>query len=267
MSENDLRDLLGVAGYELYDIWRETGFEENLVEEPVGGHGGRGRFPNNNIAHQCGCTWQVPCDGGKVEWGDCIDEAFKWPIFDAAGIVLVQRTDKMRKHDILPDSRRIVNGLLSVQLLCVLHVESTQDQQVASRASVPTNFRKSTVSAAASISACQAFLPCPSIVAAMISYLYLPPMRSAALRKMAARSTKGVASHDSLAARAASMAALTSDALALEKLATASAWEDGLDCVRTEEFLICHCQIEVNWQCAYGEEDLSTANDSGNLEG
>jgi hypothetical protein len=82
--------------------------------------------------------------------------------------------------------------------------------------------------AAASISACHAFLPCPTIVAAMISYRYFVEIRSAALRNTDARSANGSASHAGLAASAASMAFFTSAALALEYLAMTSACEEGL---------------------------------------
>jgi hypothetical protein len=54
------------------------------------------------------------------------------------------------------------------------------------------------------------------MVAAMISYLYLPAMRSAALRKMAARSEKWRDSQAGLAERAASIAVDTSEGEALE---------------------------------------------------
>lgn len=66
--------------------------------------------------------------------------------------------------------------------------------------------RNHSTSAAASISACQAFLPCPSIVAAMSLYRYFPLANSAALRKIAALSFQGRVSHSSFAARAPSIA-------------------------------------------------------------
>ena len=47
------------------------------------------------------------------------------------------------------------------------------------------NLQKSINSAAASISACQAFFPCPSIVAANNLYLYFPAAKSAAFKKIA----------------------------------------------------------------------------------
>jgi len=72
----------------------------------------------------------------------------------------------------------------------------------------------------------------------MMSYLYLPAMRSAAFKKTAARSENGSPSHDCFAARAASMAAETSALDALEYDAIVVAWEEGSDCVSTEESLI-----------------------------
>jgi hypothetical protein len=47
------------------------------------------------------------------------------------------------------------------------------------------------------------------MVAAMISNLYLPAMRSAAFKKMAARSAHGISSHCDLARSELSMAFLT----------------------------------------------------------
>jgi hypothetical protein len=80
------------------------------------------------------------------------------------------------------------------------------------------------------------------MVAAMMSYRYLVEMRSAALRKMAARSAKESASHAGLAASAASMAFLTSSPLALEYVATTSEWFDGLYCVPMFDVLI-YCSL------------------------
>jgi hypothetical protein len=60
-------------------------------------------------------------------------------------------------------------------------------------------------------------------------------MRSAALRKIAARSAKGRLSHAGFAARAESIACWTSDAEALEYLATGVECDEGFDCVRIEE--------------------------------
>lgn len=103
---------------------------------------------------------------------------------------------------------------------------------------VYAHLKKSHSSAAASISACHAFFPWPTIVAAMMSYRYLVDTRSAALRKTAARSAKGRFAHASWAANASSIALLTSAVLAFEYFATISAWEDGFCCVRMDEFVI-----------------------------
>jgi hypothetical protein len=71
----------------------------------------------------------------------------------------------------------------------------------------------------------------------MISYRYFPLIRSAAFRKIAARSAKGSDSQAGLAARAESMALDTSEAVALEYLAIAEEWDDGMDWLRIEEVL------------------------------
>jgi hypothetical protein len=77
------------------------------------------------------------------------------------------------------------------------------------------------------------------MVAAMMSYRYLVEMRSAALRKTAARSLKGRASQAGLAARAASMAAETSAVVAVWYEATVVAWSAGFCCLERAEALIC----------------------------
>ena len=71
----------------------------------------------------------------------------------------------------------------------------------------------------------------------MSSYRYFPLMRSAALRNIAARSTKGNVSQAFLAANAESMALDTSEELAFEYFAIASACDEGILCVRIEEVL------------------------------
>jgi hypothetical protein len=75
------------------------------------------------------------------------------------------------------------------------------------------------------------------MVAAMSSYLYLELMRSAALRKIAARSAKGRLSQKGFAAKAESIACWTSDADALEYLAMGVECDEGFDCVRIEDVL------------------------------
>lgn len=72
----------------------------------------------------------------------------------------------------------------------------------------------------------------------MISYRYFVETRSAALRNTEARSAKGNDSQDGFAAKAASIAFLTSAALAFEYFATTSACDDGLCWVRMDELWI-----------------------------
>ena len=55
-------------------------------------------------------------------------------------------------------------------------------------------------------------------------------MRSAALRKMVARSAKGSVSQADLATMAESMAEEISAGVAVEKLATGEAWSEGFGC-------------------------------------
>ena len=102
-----------------------------------------------------------------------------------------------------------MSRLLSVQFLGIFYVESSRASATAgfTKASNLTAYlKKSQSSAAASISACQAFLPWPTMVAAMISYRYFPDMRSAAFKNTAARSANDKLSQAGLAARAESIA-------------------------------------------------------------
>lgn len=127
-----------------------------------------------------------------------------------------------------------MDGLLGVELLRIVHVKPSVPQHL----SLPhdlfheyTHLKKSQSSAAASISACQAFFPCPIIVAAMISYRYLVLIKSAALRKTAALSANGSDSHDGLAFKARSIASATSVVVPLWYLHTLLAWSDGSICL------------------------------------
>jgi hypothetical protein len=72
------------------------------------------------------------------------------------------------------------------------------------------------------------------MVAAMRSYRYLVLIRSAALRKMAARSANGSDSQSALASRAESMAARTCCGDASEYVATVLWWSAGLACLPVE---------------------------------
>jgi hypothetical protein len=111
----------------------------------------------------------------------------------------------------------MMNRLLGIQFLSVFDTEpETSSACLLPEYGTLTCLKKSHNSAAASISACHAFFPWPAIVTAIMSYRYFVEIRSAALRKMLARSANGVPAHDFRAVRAASMAASTSALEALE---------------------------------------------------
>lgn len=127
----------------------------------------------------------------KVEWSDGENETFKRSVLGS-----------------VPNTLRVPWGLDSVQLLDVLDAESQEIDGLQVSSILATHSTKLT-SAAASISACQAFFPCPNMVAAMTSNLYFPAIKSAALRKIAALSAHGISSHSGLAFKAPSIAAWT----------------------------------------------------------
>ena len=83
------------------------------------------------------------------------------------------------------------------------------------RAKCTLNRQKSISSQAASISAWYTDLDWPAIVAALIVARHAPLSRSAALRKIAARSSKDIARHPGAAAAAAAIASTTSCSVAL----------------------------------------------------
>src|SRR5690606_8557849 len=68
-----------------------------------------------------------------------------------------------------------------------------------SSAKYELNLKKSTVSAAESISACHIVFDCPIIVAALCTILYFDERSSAALKNTAALSSNGILLHCSLA--------------------------------------------------------------------
>lgn len=141
-----------------------------------------------------------------------------------------------------------MDGLLCIYLLRILYVEPAEYQLrltlIFPSILICKYLKKSHSSAAASISACHAFFPCPSIVAAIISYLYFPLIRSAALRNTAARSANGKFSHAGFAARADSMAFETSAELALEYLAMVEECAAGLAWVRMEDVFTCPPSVQ-----------------------
>ena len=76
VGEDMLDSLCRRAGYELDDGGREACFQQNLVDNVVGIGGCRRGLPDDDIAHQSGCTGEVAANSGKIEGRDRKDEAF-----------------------------------------------------------------------------------------------------------------------------------------------------------------------------------------------
>lgn len=83
MIKDHFGDLLGIAGNELDDIRWQASFEEDVVNEPIRGHGAGRRLPKYDVAHECGCCWEIPRDGCEVERCDCVYESFQWSVLNA----------------------------------------------------------------------------------------------------------------------------------------------------------------------------------------
>lgn len=113
VCEHDLCDLYCITGHELDDIWWKTCFQEDLVEEVVGGDGGVRRLPDDNVAHERRRAREVGGNGCEVEGGDGVDEALERPVLDT-----------------VPDARRVVDGLVGICVLCVLDVEAEEVAQL-----------------------------------------------------------------------------------------------------------------------------------------
>ena len=120
---------------------------------------------------------------------------------------------KEKKATLLPCTRAILGRLLGIKFFYKLDTKPEKVGQLLHILVIlmvqKKKREKDVTSAAASISACHTFFPCPKIVAAKSLYLYFPLTRSAALRKIAARSFQGSDSHFSFAASAPSIAFAT----------------------------------------------------------
>ena len=112
VAEDGGCDFDGVAGDELDHVGGETGFEEDAVDDVVGGDGRGGGLPDDDVTHQGRGAGQVAADGCKVEGRDGVHEAFEGTVFDT-----------------VPNARRVVDGLLGVQILGILHVEAEEITQ------------------------------------------------------------------------------------------------------------------------------------------
>lgn len=79
-------DFLRVPWHELDHAGREAGLRQDGEGQVVGGHGEGGGFPEHDVAHEDGRAGEVGADGGEVEGGDGVYEAFEGAVFDAAGL-------------------------------------------------------------------------------------------------------------------------------------------------------------------------------------
>src|SRR5436305_15215778 len=73
MREDHLGNFLSIAGDELNDPARHSSFEEDLVNQVIGGHRGWPRLPYNHIAHQRRRTGHVATNHRTVKRPDRID--------------------------------------------------------------------------------------------------------------------------------------------------------------------------------------------------
>ncbi|KAL2288242.1 hypothetical protein FJTKL_04315 [Diaporthe vaccinii] len=113
VAQHDLGDLLRLTWDELDHVLGQACLDEDLVEEPVGSDGVVGRLPHNHVSKQGRETRQVAGDGSEVERGDSVHEALERSVFQP-----------------VPHACGVVLGLLSIQLLGVLDVESQEVAQL-----------------------------------------------------------------------------------------------------------------------------------------
>jgi hypothetical protein len=145
-----LDDLGRVTRGELDDAGGQTGLEQDLVGQVVGvGGSGRG-LPDDDVAHDGGGKDEVSSDGGKVEGGDGEDESFEGPILGSAAATIrwcsASRLVTCRQNIIATHFQVLAEFLGG----WIANNSSTY---------LTPNLKKSAISAAASISACQAFFP------------------------------------------------------------------------------------------------------------
>jgi len=77
VGEDVLDRLCRRAWYELNDLGREAGFEQDLVDDVVGIGGRRRGFPYDDVTNEGRCTREIAADSGEVEWRNGKDEAFQ----------------------------------------------------------------------------------------------------------------------------------------------------------------------------------------------
>lgn len=113
VSEDGPGDLFGVTRDELNDVLGQTGLEQDLVDEPVGGNGEVTGLPNHDVAHEGGGTRQVAGNGREVEGAHGVDETLEGAVLET-----------------VPQAGRIVFGLLREELLGVVDVEAEEVSQL-----------------------------------------------------------------------------------------------------------------------------------------
>ena len=157
-GQRHLGDVEAVAGQHVDHARRQAGLLEQLHGQVRGELLGRRRLPDDGVAHQRRRGRQVAGDRGEVERRDRVDEALQRAVVGA-----------------VPDAAGCWR--------------SAARRGSAGR-SATLNRQKSISSQAASISAWYAVLDWPSMVAALSVCRHGPASRSAALSRIAARSSK-----------------------------------------------------------------------------
>lgn len=109
VGEDGLGDLLRVTGDELDDVLGQTSLEEDLVDEPVGRNGKVAGLPHNDVAHQGRGARQVTGNGSEIEGAHGVNETLQRAILET-----------------VPQTRRVVLGLLGEKLLRVVNVEAEE---------------------------------------------------------------------------------------------------------------------------------------------
>jgi hypothetical protein len=111
--EDNLGDVDRVTRDELDNVLGETGLNQDLVDEPVGGNGEVTGLPDNDVTEKSRGTRQVTSNGSEVERADSVDETLESTVLET-----------------VPDTRRVVLGLDAVELLSVVNVEAEEISQL-----------------------------------------------------------------------------------------------------------------------------------------
>ena len=107
--EDGASDLLSITRNKLDNILGQTGLEQDLVHEPVGGNSSGRGLPDDDVTHQGGGTSQVTADGSEVEGADSVHETLERTVLSA-----------------VPHAGGVVRRLLGVKFLGVFHTKSEE---------------------------------------------------------------------------------------------------------------------------------------------